>query len=122
MLLTPHSARAQDITCNGGGVKVSDSLSKPGATAADKCIGSKTVNPIYDLLSRGISYATGVFGLIFVLMIIVSGLQYVISGADPESAKSAKKRITGAMTALAMLLFMFGAIQVILPPDVRIFH
>lgn len=54
-------------------------------------------------------------GFVVVLMIIVSGIQYITSAADPVRVKSAKNRLEGAIIALFLFLIMFAAITFLLP-------
>ncbi len=101
--------------CTGKGVKVSKALGTGG------CIGGGDQNPIFALVAYGVQFLTGIFGVILVLVLVIAGLQYVISGDDPEIAKEAKERIKGAITGLVLFVIMFGLIQMILPPDVKLF-
>lgn len=106
-------ARAADC------VKVSNALSQD---PNNKCIGSATQNPIFALIETIIQYLTGIIGIIMVLMIVVAGLQYVLSGTNPDVAKQAKQRLERAFTGLILFILLFGIMQVLLPPDVTIFH
>jgi hypothetical protein len=97
-------------TC--GGVQVSDALGGNCPSAG---------NPIYDLIAEIVQYAGGVLGLIVVLMIVIAGLQYVLSDGSPDTAKAAKDRIRNAITGLVLFILMYGILELLLPPDVRIF-
>jgi hypothetical protein len=110
-----NDANNNTNSCNGKGVKVSKALGAGG------CIGGGNQNPIFALVAYGVQFLTGIFGVIVVLVLVIAGLQYVISGDDPEIAKEAKERIKGAITGLVLFIIMFGLIQTILPPDVKIF-
>ncbi len=109
----PHATLA---ACKGG-VTVSSALIKPGA---DKCIGSSDQNPIFALIQLFLTYASGVLGIALVLMIVIGGLQYVISDGSPDVTREAKDRIKNAVAGLVLFALMFGALQVILPDGV--FH
>jgi len=91
-----------------GGVPVSSALGRA-------CIGGKSQNPILDLLEVIIRYLVGLIGIVVVLMIVIAGLQYVISGGSPDAVKSAKNRIIRALTGLLLFLLMWGILLVILP-------
>ncbi|MBW4061187.1 hypothetical protein HJC99_01275 [Candidatus Saccharibacteria bacterium] len=54
-------------------------------------------------------------GGIIVLMIVIAGIQYIISAGDPGAIKSAKNRITNAITALVVYLFMYAALNFLIP-------
>jgi hypothetical protein len=56
-----------------------------------------------------IKYATFITALIGVLMLVVSGIQYSISGAEKSAAEDAKKRIEKVLAGL-VLLFLIGFI------------
>lgn len=62
----------------------------------------------FDIISKYVSivykwWAT-VTGLLAVLMLVVWGVQYIISGADPGQKDDAKSRIQQALIALTLLL------------------
>ena len=97
-----------------GGVKVSDALGN--------CPGGSDINPIFALAAKFIQFATGLFGLLFVLMIVVAGLQYVVSDGNSDIAREAKDRIRNAVVGFVLFALMFALLRVILPPDVKIFQ
>lgn len=62
----------------------------------------------FDIISKYVSivykwWAT-VTGLLAVLMLVVWGVQYILSGADPGQKDDAKSRIQQALIALTLLL------------------
>jgi uncharacterized membrane protein YsdA (DUF1294 family) len=62
------------------------------------------------LILKGlIKYATFITALIGVLMLVVSGIQYSIAGADKDAAGHAKKRIEKVLAGI-ILLFLVGFI------------
>lgn len=62
------------------------------------------------LILKGlIKYATFITALIGVLMLVVSGIQYSIAGADKWAADAAKKRIEKVIAGI-ILLFLIGFI------------
>lgn len=62
------------------------------------------------LIFKGlIKYVTFITALIGVLMLVVSGIQYSISGAEKSAAEDAKKRIEKVLAGL-VLLFLIGFI------------
>jgi Type IV secretion system pilin len=103
LLLVPTRILAADC----GGVPVSDALGSCGAPAG--------TNPVFALVEKVITYATGLLGLVLVLMIVIAGLEYVISGGNPEKAKGAKRRIEQAATGFVLFVVMWGVLQVLLP-------
>ena len=57
-------------------------------------------------------------GGIIVLVLVLSGIMYITSAADPGRVKSAKKRIEQAITALVLYMFMFAILNFIVPGGV----
>ena len=53
--------------------------------------------------------------LVIMLMIIIAGVQYITSLAQPASVQAAKKRLTNAMIALVLWLMMFAVLQFLVP-------
>lgn len=60
------------------------------------------------------NYMVGLFGALFVLMIVVSGAQMASAGDSPDRLKAAKSRLINAVVALVLLisfraiLYIFG--------------
>lgn len=54
-------------------------------------------------------------GIIVVGMIIVGGIQYTTSGGVPQKIEAARKRITNAVIALVLYIFMFAILQWLIP-------
>lgn len=73
-----------------------------------KCPVGKGFGTITSLFGSLIKYATYVTGLVAVLMIVLSGIQYSMSGGG-EDAKKAKGRVMQLIAGLA-LLFLTGFI------------
>ncbi len=46
----------------------------------------------------------GLFGALFVVMIVVSGVQMITSGDSPDRLKAAKSRLINAIVALILLI------------------
>lgn len=54
-------------------------------------------------------------GGIIVLVIVIAGIQYIISGGDPANVKKAKGRIMNAITALVLYLLMEAILSFLVP-------
>lgn len=54
-------------------------------------------------------------GLLAVLMVVVGGVQYIISGADPSQKDDAKSRIQQALIAMTLLLLSALILRTINP-------
>jgi hypothetical protein len=57
----------------------------------------------------------GAVALVVMLMLVIAGIQYMTSLANPSSIAAAKTRITNAIIALIMWLMMFAALQFLMP-------
>jgi hypothetical protein len=110
----PYRALA-DACTSSGGVDVSSAL------GVGNCVGGNGINPIYALISIVITYATGVLGLIMVLMIVIAGLQYVVSNGSPDVVRDAKNRIENVATGFVLFILMWGILQILLPPNASVF-
>jgi hypothetical protein len=120
-IATPHVTYA----CSSGAVQVSHSFDNlPGVTtdgSGNDCIGGNGVNPIYAFISILLTFAVGVLGLLMVLMIVIAGLQYVVSNGDPSVTKAAKDRIRNVITGFVLFVLMYGILQILLPPGSSVF-
>lgn len=101
----------------------------PGGASAAECDGvqtsinygfgsqscSGTHGVIIDFLLSITRFLGVLIGMVVILMIIVGGIQYIISNGDPSGVKAAKGRIGGAVTALVLYLLMWGILHYLLP-------
>lgn len=86
-----------------------------GLTGGTKCIGDKNTNPIFVLLAAIIRYAVGILALIFVGIIVLSGILYITSNGEPEKTKEAKDRLQSAITGMVLLALMAAILNAIIP-------
>lgn len=107
--LVPQPALAAKCTQEGS-VRIAIPLS-----GDDKCIGSEDRNPIWEYTAQIIKAASRVFGLLVILMIIVSGIQYITSQGNSEQYKNAKTRLTQAVIGLILYILMFGILDYLIP-------
>jgi hypothetical protein len=54
-------------------------------------------------------------GGLIVLVIVIAGIQYILSAGDPARVKAAKTRLTQAITALVLYMFMFAILNFLVP-------
>ncbi len=108
----PAVAQAAADSC--GGVKVSSALS-------GLCKDSQA-NPIFALASAGIYFFSSLFGLLLVLVIVISGIQYITSAGSSDGTKEAKERLKAAVTGLVLFILMFAILQLLLPDSVKLFR
>jgi|GEM_PF-5016071 len=74
-----------------------------------KCTVAPGFGSVMLILSGLIKYATFITALVGVLMLVVSGIQYSLAGAEKSAAEDAKKRIQKTILGL-VLLFLVGFI------------
>jgi hypothetical protein len=82
------------------------------------CLGDKAPNPtsaIEDLLYAIIRFLSAGVGLVVVLAIVLSGIQYSTSEGNPETTQQAKNRIRNAIIGLFIYLFAFALVQWLVP-------
>jgi hypothetical protein len=68
----------------------------------------KDINAIVNFLSAGV-------GIVVIGSLIVGGIQYSLAGDNATALQAAKKRITDAMIALIVFIFIFAFLQWLLP-------
>ncbi len=61
---------------------------------------------------------TVIVGIVVVMMLIVGGIQYSSAGSNPQAVTAAKKRISQALFALVIYIFLFAFLQWIVPGGV----
>jgi hypothetical protein len=116
----PASSAAKDAGSGEGGAYVYVTENIPGAGCTvhksggvDKRLYKCPVGAGFDsvkaTLGALIKYATFITGLLAVLMIVVSGIQYSLSGGDGDMKSKAKGRIVQLLSGL-VLLFLMGFI------------
>src|SRR3972149_11638792 len=55
----------------------------------------------------------GIAGFITVIIIIISGIQFVTSGGNPEAAASARGRLTFAIIGFVIISLAFAILQIV---------
>jgi len=114
------------FTGNAGGVSVQertcnelDQLYYDNSASIEADCKGDTLNEencgIVRYLVRFINALSGVVGLVIVSMIIVGGIQYSSAGDDPQKVSAAKTKITNALLALLVFIFMFAFLQWVVP-------
>ncbi len=64
-----------------------------------------------DTIPSILSVVFGVLGLICVIVITIAGLQYVLSGGDPQKTAKAKNTILYAVIGLAVAISAFAIVR-----------
>lgn len=65
------------------------------------------------VLSRIIPLVIGFGGMLAVVFIVISGIQFVTSGGDPKAAEAARARLIYAVIGFAVLILAYAALQII---------
>lgn len=107
-----QGVREDNRQCSEKDVKVSVALQ-----GNDKCIGDEG-NPIIEYMRGAIKFLSGAFGLVVVLMIIISGVQYITSQGNPDQTKTAKTRLFNAVTGLVLFIMMYGILEYLIPGSI----
>lgn len=68
---------------------------------------------ISNILNRGIELLFIVAGIIFVFMIVISAVQWIVSGGDKEGIGKARGRLTAAIVGIVLLSLAFVIIRVV---------
>lgn len=65
------------------------------------------------LLTDIIPIILGFAGFITVIVIVISGIQFITSSGNPEAAGAAKNRLTFAIIGFVVILLAFAILQII---------
>ena len=91
------------------GASGSDSAALSSCADANKCdFVKKFLNPVIKFLSAGV-------GLIVIIMIIVGGIQYSAAGGDAQKVVAARRRVSNALLALLVYIFLFAILNWLIP-------
>lgn len=60
-----------------------------------------------------ISYALGLAGIIFFVLLVAGGFKFITAGSDPKAAEGAKKTITSAIAGLVVIILSFLILAII---------
>lgn len=117
----PNDVFCADPPCTttGSGTTATSSCSDPAASSTcqndsshTKCdIVSDYINPVINLLS-------GLVGLVAVISIIYSGIQYSMAGGDAQKVQKAKNRIRATLIGIVAYAFLYGFVQFMIPGGV----
>ncbi|GEM_PF-894669 len=102
-LVKVKTAFAQNVDSVIGTIKPPDAVAKIGFGA----------DGLTNFISRAIELIYIVAGIIFVFMVIISALQWIMSGGDKEAIGNARNRLTYAIIGIVVLSLAFVIIRVI---------
>jgi hypothetical protein len=105
--IAPGTANTCTVQINGpNGGKINSA-----GVSNDPATGGAVVN----YLRGWLKLLNGAVALVVMLMLVMAGIQYITSLANPSSVAAAKQRIMNAIIALVMWLMMFAALQFLMP-------
>ncbi len=96
-----------------GCVKIALPFTNGGSRCVDNSSG--TGGAVINYLRQVLAVMSGAIGLVIVLMLVIGGVQYITSIADPARVKAAKNRIQNAIIALVLYLCMFAILSFLVP-------
>ncbi len=101
-VLLPSVAHAQIANSVCTGVSSTDaSITDPASATCDE----KTGSTFADLMAKVINIFSVVVGSVSVIMIIIGGFRYIISGGDSGGVTAGKNTILYAIVGLVIVLF-----------------
>ncbi|MBI3984257.1 hypothetical protein HY346_03065 [Candidatus Microgenomates bacterium] len=116
---SPPSKTADAGDCGGGYVELSVPIedSDDAGDEPDNCVlkGNDSANPIYIYLRMIVRWLSAGVGITVVIMIILSGIQYITSAGKDDATAAAKKRLGSAVLALILFIFMAAILNFVIP-------
>jgi len=113
ILLPVFSATAQDNPCPPGTPDLkkclTDSLNQTGGEAGyGKTAGAVEASTISQKIGTIISYVLAFLGVIFLILVVYSGLQWMMAGGNEEKVKQARTRLINAAVGLIIVLSAYA--------------
>ena len=68
---------------------------------------------ISDLISKVLPFVMGVIGFLTVIIIVISGIQFITSSGNPEAANAARGRLTMAIVGFIIVILAFAITQIV---------
>ena len=101
-------------TCPDGQVAIGVPITadKNGGT---KCVDNSGNGIVVNYLKTILQFLSATVGAAVVLMVVISGIQYIISNGDPSAITSAKNRLINAITALVLFVLAFAILSFVVP-------
>ena len=88
---------------------------KPLETSIDYGCDNTKGGVIYGFLRAIIKFASGLVGLVVIMMLIIGGIRYITSAGDSKMVASAKNQIVNAVTGLVLFGLMLAILNFLLP-------
>lgn len=65
------------------------------------------------IISAFLPYVFGIAGFLSIIIIVISGIQFITSSGNPEAAASARNRLIFALIGLAIIILAFAILQIV---------
>lgn len=114
-MLTTSPVALAASSGSSGSCSSSTSTTSGTQTKAQKINSDLKKNPIICDLRMIVNFLSAGVGVVVVGMIMLGGIQYSIAGDNPQKVTDAKKRISNALIALVIYLFIFAFVQWLIP-------
>lgn len=98
------------ITCPEGQVAIGVPI-----VGDSHCIDNSGSGVVVNYLKLILQFLSTAVGGVVVLMIIIAGIQYIISNGDPKAIANAKARLINAITALVLFVLAFAILSFVVP-------
>ena len=104
-LATPISGDEESSSSSNSGMSgtISDQTDSFTTTA-----GFSTTMEVEDIIAVIVKIVLGFLGIIFVVLMILSGYQWMTAGGNEEVVKKSKGRMVNAVIGLVIVLFAYG--------------
>ena len=103
-LVSPGNSLAVDVIPPGG-----DSIDLPPSPAR----GFSGPQFVAQLITKVLPLVLSIGGFIAVIVIIISGIQFVLSSGNPEAAGAAKNRLVYAIVGFIIIILAFAILQIV---------
>lgn len=106
-LILPAGAAFADVACPSGSVRTT-------APTAVECNVEKSDRDVWDITQTIINVIIAVLGIVAVVVIVLGGVNFVISQGDPAKTKKAKDTILYGVIGLAVALLAYAIVNFVL--------
>ena len=127
LLAAPASAQCtSENSANCGGPSGNTTPTTPSGCQTSATPNGKTAtsaelqqclknNKITSDLNTIVNFLSAAVGIVVVGVIIMGGIQYTLAGGNPTALAAARGRITNALIALVLFMFIYAFLQWIIP-------
>ncbi len=92
----------------GIGENIAENITETGGTAYYDDVNKTPITDPAIIVGKIIQIALGFIGILFTILILISGFQWMTAGGNTDTIKKAQQRITNAVIGLVIALAVFG--------------